>query len=133
MIDRDKALKGLEALDKAMSQNQCYTCSHEFIDAVEEFGTNIIEDTIALLKTDKSERLQFIEGTAKLVVENEMLKKQLADRPEIVRCKDCVHRGKSEKCVLSAISEEKDVPLFMLDNRGYWFCADGVTKDNAQE
>lgn len=47
------------------------------------------------------------------------------ERIELVRCKDCIHRGKSEKCVLAAISEEKDYPLFMLDNRGEWFCADG--------
>lgn len=46
-------------------------------------------------------------------------------KQELVRCKDCKHRGKSDKCVLSAISEEKDYPLFMLDNRGEWFCADG--------
>ena len=45
---------------------------------------------------------------------------------ELIRCKDCKHRGNSEKCVLSAISEEKDFPLFILDNRGDWFCADGV-------
>lgn len=53
----------------------------------------------------------------------------LEGQPEIVRCKDCKHRGDSEKCVLSAISEEKDFPLFMLDNRGEWFCADGKRKD----
>jgi len=47
---------------------------------------------------------------------------------KVVRCKDCVHRGNSEKCVLSAISEEKNFPLFMLDNRGEWFCADGERK-----
>ena len=47
------------------------------------------------------------------------------DAMPVVRCKDCKHRGNSEKCVLSAISEEKDFPLFMLDNRGDWFCADG--------
>ena len=44
---------------------------------------------------------------------------------ELVRCKDCVYRGVSKKCVLAAISEEKNSPLFMLDNRGYWYCADG--------
>ena len=49
-------------------------------------------------------------------------------QPEIVRCKDCIYRWKSEKCVLAAISEEKDFPLFMLDNRGEWFCADGEKK-----
>lgn len=50
-------------------------------------------------------------------------------QPKIVWCKDCKNRGNSEKCVLSAISEEKNVPLFMLDNRGDWFCADGERKD----
>ena len=50
-------------------------------------------------------------------------------QPEIVRCKDCVHRGKVEKCVLAAIAAEKNYPLFMLDNRGEWFCADGERKD----
>ena len=50
--------------------------------------------------------------------------------PVVVRCKDCKHRGNSEKCVLSAISEEKDFPLFMLDNRGDWFCADGKRRDD---
>ena len=49
----------------------------------------------------------------------------LKEQPEIVRCKDCVHRGKVEKCVLAAIAAEKSYPLFMLDNRGEWFCADG--------
>ena len=47
------------------------------------------------------------------------------DMVEIVRCKNCKHRGNSERCVLSAISDEKDVPLFILDNWGDWFCADG--------
>lgn len=50
-------------------------------------------------------------------------------QPEIVRCKDCVHRGKVEKCVLAAIAAEKNYPLFMLDNRGEWFCADGKRKE----
>ena len=51
---------------------------------------------------------------------------------ELVRCKDCKHRGKTEKCLLAAISEEKECPLFILDNRGDWFCADGERRtDNA--
>ena len=48
----------------------------------------------------------------------------------LVRCKNCIYRGKSKKCVLAAISEEKDFPLFMLDNRGEWFCADGKRRTN---
>lgn len=54
---------------------------------------------------------------------------EITPLPVVVRCKDCVHRGKAEKCVLAAISEEKDCPLFMLDNRGEWFCADGERKE----
>ena len=53
----------------------------------------------------------------------------LEEQPQIVRCKDCIHRGKAEKCVLAAISKEKDYPLFILDNRGDWFCADGERND----
>ena len=56
----------------------------------------------------------------------------LKEQPEIIRCKDCKHRGISEKCVIAAISEEKCVPLFMLDDRGEWFCADGKRKDGEQ-
>ena len=47
------------------------------------------------------------------------------DMVEVVRCKNCIHRGKAEKCVLAAISKEKAFPLFMLDNHGEWYCADG--------
>ena len=45
--------------------------------------------------------------------------------PELIRCKNCVHNGKAEKCVLAAIAAEKDFPIFMLNNCGEWFCADG--------
>ena len=53
------------------------------------------------------------------------------DMVEVVRCKNCIHRGKAEKCVLAAISKEKAFPLFMLDNHGEWYCADG--KREAEE
>ena len=52
----------------------------------------------------------------------------LKEQPEVIRCKDCVHNGKIEKCMLAAIAEEKGYPLFMLDNCGEWFCADGKRK-----
>lgn len=55
MPDREKVKKGLEALRDAMSKHQCYVCSHEFIDAADEFGTNIIDDAIALLKEQGTE------------------------------------------------------------------------------
>lgn len=59
----------------------------------------------------------------------EMAEELLKEQEAVVRCKDCLHRGKVEKCVLAAIAAEKDYPLFMLDNRGEWFCADGERKE----
>ena len=53
MPDLEKTIKGLENLSKSMHENQCYTCSHEFIETVKEFGTNIINDAIILLKEQK--------------------------------------------------------------------------------
>ncbi len=86
----------------------------EILKAVQNVGVKVDKDE--LLKALQYDRNQYQKG--------------YDDRDsEIVRCKDCKHRGNSEKCVLSAISEEKDFPLFMLDNRGDWFCADGVKKD----
>lgn len=68
------------------------------------------------------------DGGSELVRSELEQKCYLREPVAIVRCKDCVHRGKAEKCVLAAISEEKDCSLFMLDNRGKWFCADGEAK-----
>lgn len=53
-LDREKTIKGLEALQDAMSKNQCYACSHEFVDAADEFGSNIIYDAITLLKEQEA-------------------------------------------------------------------------------
>ena len=50
MPDKEEVIKGLEALQKSMSENQCYACSHEFIETVQEFGIDIITDALALLK-----------------------------------------------------------------------------------
>ena len=58
-----KIIDGLTALNDAMHENQCYACSHEFIEKANEFGTEILADAIALLK----------------------------GQPQIVRCKDCIH------------------------------------------
>ena len=49
MTETEKTRRGLDALYKAMEENQCYACSHEFVDVVEEFGTNILERAIKLL------------------------------------------------------------------------------------
>lgn len=50
ITDSEKVIKGLEALYDAMRKNQCYACSHEFIEVAENFGTEIVAEAIDLLK-----------------------------------------------------------------------------------
>lgn len=111
VIDREKVIKALECLKEG---SYCECCDYKpYDDCIKRVAT----DAIALLKKQETQKF-FVDESGKIT-----------PLPVVVRCKDCVHRGKAEKCVLAAISEEKDFPLFMLDNRGEWFCADGVAKD----
>lgn len=49
-------------------------------------------------------------------------------KKELVRCKDCVHRGDKKKCIVAFVAEKQEMPYFFYDNRGEWFCADGERK-----
>ena len=49
----DEIIKELEALYDAMHENQCYACSHEFIEVANNFGTEIIADAIEILKAQQ--------------------------------------------------------------------------------
>ena len=105
---------------------------------------DLIDETLALLKEQEDLGTELTNAMELIHKKNERIEKLRKERetqkffvdesgkvtplPVVVRCKDCKHRGDSKKCVLSAISEEKDFPLFMLDNRGDWFCADGKRK-----
>ena len=63
-------------------------------------------------------------------VEVELLKKDVEiSSGKLVRCKDCIHNGNSKKCILAAVAEIKNCPVFLLDNNGEWFCADGKRKE----
>ena len=102
MADREKVIKGLDALYKAMHENQCYACSYEFIENAKEFGTEIIADALALLES----------------------------QPQIVRCKDCKHSCYCNiqelppgifvvaKCTKTNVAHVAD-----------WFCADGERRE----
>lgn len=48
--------------------------------------------------------------------------------PLVVRCKDCIHHGNEHKCILAFVASKQDFPVCFYDNRGEWFCADGVAK-----
>ena len=109
-------LKVIKALEKCSSRD-CPTCPY-YSPNDSRCIRELIYDALTLLKKQEEQLSIKTENFNRLVAKVEVM-------PKIVRCKDCIHRWKSEKCVLAAISEEKDYPLFMLDNRGEWFCADG--------
>ena len=54
MPEVNKVIAELDALRKSMDKNQCYTCSHEFIETVKEFGSTILSDAIDLLREQTS-------------------------------------------------------------------------------
>ena len=99
----------------------------ELLKEQEDLGTELT-NAVELIhkKNERIEKLLKQQEAQKFFVDESG---KITPLPVVVRCKDCKYRGDSEKCVLSAISKEKDFPLFMLDNRGEWFCADGVAKD----
>ena len=52
-VNDDKITNGLSALLESMNKNQCYACSNEFIETVNEFGSSIIQDAIDLIKMQR--------------------------------------------------------------------------------
>ena len=90
MGKHENVIKELEALKDSMCKNQCYSCSHEFIELGDNFGTEIVEDAIELLKEQK-EILDLqhssMRGSADMI---ELLFRKF---DEIVLCKDCKYRG----------------------------------------
>lgn len=50
MADKENVIRGLKALERSMQTNQCYACSHEFVDAVNEFGDTILREAVDLLE-----------------------------------------------------------------------------------
>lgn len=69
------------------------------------------------------------DGNAELVRSELEQKCYMREPVDIVMCKDCKYRGKPEKCAIAYLVKQKDIPEFLIDNRGEWFCGDGVRKD----
>lgn len=123
-IDRENVIKELEERIKVAEE-----CMGNPM-----FTPDAIRTIVALLK-EQQQQIWELEDQVEYLTDKQKERKFLVDSdgkitplPDVVRCKDCIHRGNAEKCVLAAISEEKNFPLFMLDNRGEWFCADGKQK-----
>lgn len=130
-MDRVKVIKGLEYCEEYF--NCCDKCP--YWDGGTHCAADLAHDALELLK-EQQQQIGELQDLAEYLTDKQKEQKFLVDSdgkitplPVVVRCKDCIHRGKSEKCVLAAISEEKDCQLFMLDNRGEWFCADGERRE----
>ena len=135
MADNKKVLTGLDCL--ITNKVECKGCPYNVENAY--CITSIAQEAKDTIKKQESEILEFIGGVARLTVENEMLKKdnlaksvlhehqvndylrkQLANRPEIVRCRDCKHHGK-DTCSAGA-----GIAYPPPDD---WYCADGERKE----
>ena len=112
MKDADKVIKELEALYDAMHKNQCYACSHEFVEVAKNFGTEIIANAIEMLKEQR--------------MDIEALKKsynELAEKGQlIVRCKDCKRNVSTPHNPMCGIDCNRS-------GGTDWFCADGERKE----
>ena len=144
MPDRETVLTWLEICGKDRNCSGACPYSEHGFGEYGECREQLMEDAFDLLKEDCHncklecllQKYDELKGKYDALLKEQETQKFFVDEsgkitplPVVVRCKDCIHRGNSEKCILSAISKEKDFPLFILDNRGDWFCADGVRKE----
>ena len=130
MTDREKVINGLESCVISMTKcffNRNKMCPYASVDVC-HCEQELMRDALDLLQEQEDMGKELTDAMELVHKKNARIKELtdlLKEQEAVVRCKDCKHRGNSKKCVLSAISEEKNFPLFMLDNRGEWFCADG--------
>ena len=66
---------------------------------------------------------------------SDMLDKLLENRPEIVRCKDCIHRGRYDERLHCVVYPDEKCPA-LCDDPFYswrpdddWFCPNGETME----
>lgn len=55
-----KTAEALKALAEAMDRNQCYACAHEFVEIVNDFGSNILLEAAYLLEKQDAEGNKWI-------------------------------------------------------------------------
>jgi len=86
------------------------------------FHRAVAKAALELLKEQDKSRLE---------IASEMVKGSILmyQGKQIVRCKDCKHRGDKNKCIVAFVAAKQDFPVCFYDNHGDWFCADGEAKD----
>lgn len=100
-------------------------------DGCHDFKTEEVEqerkEAIELIKSQQAEIERLKEqGKRKFLVKENG---EIIPLSNVVRCKDCEWRGNKKKCILAFVADKQEFPLFFYDQRGEWYCADGVAKD----
>lgn len=110
MPDREKVIKGLECC-KRKDGSECRVCPYTESEYCTE---DMVTDALALLKEQEDVSDALVDQCDRVI----RLRKELAEQPQIVRCKDCKWNNGYTGC-----------DKYLLPHGGDWFCADGVKKD----
>lgn len=117
MPDTEKVIKGLERC-KLYNKLNCDKCPYDYNgrgNGKSECTAELATDALALLKEQKKQRF-FVDSDGKIT-----------PLPDVVRCKDCKHKGISYECILDRDLEEYGSHRTQeYDN---WYCADGERKE----
>ena len=109
MADLDKVISALDCLAHGGGAYDClkFPCPYGFYGYTDCHKWEIARDALELIKEQK-------------------------EHQQIIRCKDCKHRGNKKKCIVAFVADKQDFPFFFYDNHGEWFCADGEKKDDTE-
>jgi hypothetical protein len=121
MTEMEKVIKGLEVCTRPGTRGCFYDIKECPYD---ENGCRmaLMRDALSLIKEQDAEISRISNAYLELVG-------KASKQPNVVRCKDCKHRGDRHKCIVAFVAEKQEMPYFFYDNNGKWFCADGVKKD----
>jgi hypothetical protein len=122
MIDREKVIKGFEVCLKNIDQPDCPN-DCPYLSDCSKYENRVVfqplmRDALALIKEQDAEISRISNAYLELVG-------KASKQPNVVRCKDCKHRGDRHKCIVAFVVEKQEMPYFFYDNRGEWYCADG--------
>lgn len=114
MPDNEKVIKGLRDIDMFIAGRLGYEKAKIFL--------RTIDEAVVLLKEQKKTRLEI----AHEIIAESVLMYQ---GKELVRCKDCIHFGKKDKCIVQKYLSEHPEKVWLLSLQSDWFCADGKRED----
>ena len=124
MADIEKVIKALECCERDsehIDDNPCTDCPY-----YKDLG-NVILSRCASMKSDALKLLKELkEDNVRFDRENQKLVEQMAQQPNIVRCKDC--KQMQEEAHIFNGKELHGCEWLRISVEPNWFCADGERK-----